>query len=453
MQKLRKVLSLLLVAIMALGLCTAAFAEEEVTLKFTYWGSTVEKKAVEEALASFTAAYPHIKVDGQHIPTDYEAKITAMMAGGEAPDVAYLSDTLTNDWGLDGQLYNVLELIEADPDMDADDFIDDIWYSWAPGKAAGTNSALEAYAMYYNKALFDEAGIEYPTSLPEEAMNWDEFVALCKSLTFDQNGLHPDDEGFDPTRIKQYGVRIDTGMAPAIGFIYGNGGSFITEDGTEFAMNRPEATEVLQAMADLINVHHVAPTPAAASSIPEIGTALQTGKVAMYITGQWCLLDLAANDELEFGIGVLPQYGDKYVTNILGSPTVIFSSTQHPEESWLLFKWLANPDSVMNLMAGGLWMPLLKDWYTDEELVAKWAKDNAAHPPEYLDAVMRASMEYGMAVPVYNVKNYGQISALVNPAFDEIWSGAKTAQEAMDGIADEVNKLVDGFYNPDLRTY
>lgn len=447
----KRILSILLVLMMCLGI-VGALADEQVTLKFTYWGSTVEKKAVENAIKAFEEANPNIKVNGLHIPTDYEAKITTMMAGNESPDVAYLSDTLCNEWASEGKLVNVLELMETDDELKADDHLDAVWYSWEPGKALGTNTAVECYATFYNKDIFDEMGVAYPPTKPEEAWTWDEFVAVAKSLTVDQNGKHPDEDGFDPTRIKQYGVQFPTGINAIIGFIYGNDGGLITPDGKEFAFNKPEAIEVLQAIADLMNVHHVAPTPVAAKSIPEISTALQSKKCAMVIQGQWVLLDLAANNRLSFGVAALPKYGEKYVTSILGGATAIFADTKHLEESWKLYKWLNNPESSLELQAGGLWMPLLKDWYTEPELIEKWAVNNPAHPEGYTDAVMRAAIEYGMSGAAYNVKNYGKISALLVPALDGVWLGTVSAQEAMDAIAPEINKLVDGFYNTE-RTY
>ena len=67
----------------------------------------------------------------------------------------------------------------------------------------------------------------------------------------------------------------------------------------------------MQAVADLINVYHVCPTPAASSSLPDIASSLQTGRCAMYIAGQWVQLDLGADDELNWSVGLLPKFGSE----------------------------------------------------------------------------------------------------------------------------------------------
>lgn len=91
---------------MALGLaalmtCTALFtttanaknkgSDEKETIKFTYWGSGDEKKAIEESVDKFMEANPNIEVDLMHIPSeDFLTKLNAMIAAGEAPDVNLL---------------------------------------------------------------------------------------------------------------------------------------------------------------------------------------------------------------------------------------------------------------------------------------------------------------------------------------------------------------------------
>jgi multiple sugar transport system substrate-binding protein len=417
-----------------------------VTLKFTYWGSPVEKKTIESSIEEFEKQNPGIRIDAQHIPTDYLPKITAMVAGNVAPDIAYMRSEVANEWGMQGQLVNILDRLKTDPDLKEDDFIQDIWYKWSSAAAVGTNTALETYALFYNKDLFTAERIELPPTRAEEAWTWDKFVQIAKMLTKDNTGKHPDDPGFNPDNIVQYGVQWATSIRDYTIMVYSNGGRFLTEDGKAMALTQPAALEAIQKLADLINVHHVCPSPAAVKNIPEISTALQTKRVAMVVTGQWVLLDLAANKNLNFDIGVLPRHKE-YKTPLTGSPSAIFRSTKHLQETWKLFKWFANPESSLELIQAGLWMPLLREWYTDETLIAKWAQGNRAHPPSYRTAVMEAAMKYGMADPVYNVKNYSKLSNILVPAMDPVWAGKKTAEQALKEVEAQFNNEVQGFYN------
>ena len=442
----KRLLSVLLAMVLCLSLTVTALAESsDVTLKFTFWGSTVEKKAIESSIAKFTET-TGIKVDTMHIPTDYIPKITTMIAGNESPDIGYLSEELAVDWGVEGKLENIWDYMKDDSELKVEDYLDNAWYKWDTDKAVGSSTAIESYIITYNKAAFDEAGIDYPPTTVDTAWTWDQFVDVCKKLTYDANGNHPDDANFDPTNIMQYGVQVDTGIGSYMSFVYGNGGRYITEDGKDFGLNKPAATEALQNIADLMNVYHVAPTPVAAKNIPEISTALQTKKVAMEICGQWSLLDLGNNENLDFGVGVLPVMKD-YVTCIVAGATVIFKTSQHKPEAWKLYKWLSDPESAIDLFTSGLWMPLMKDWYTNPDLLARWATGNRAHPDGYVDAVVDTTLNHSMNSPAYNVKHYGEINNIVVAALDQVWLGTKSAQDAMDEIAPEVNKLVDGFYD------
>lgn len=78
--------------------------------------------------------------------------------------------------------------------------------------------------------------------------------------------------------------------------------------------------------------------------------------------GQWDLMELTDN-KVNFGVGILPKMYDKPMTIALGEPIVAFASTKHPKEAWELQKAFMNPDNIVGLIEGGLWMPVLKDWY------------------------------------------------------------------------------------------
>lgn len=420
-------------------------AESDVTLDLCYWGSPVEKKAMENSLEAFTEKYG-IKVNGQYIPdADYNTKMTAMMAGGNAPDVAYMQAEQAFPWAEEGKLYNIYDLIAEDDSFDMTDLVTNVWYEWEDGKSFGSNTALETYGIFYNKDLFDKADVEYPPSKIEDALSWEEFVELAQKMTLDQNGNNALSPDFDPENIKQYGVNFATGLNSYMNFVFQNGGDFLNEEGTEFALNSEEAVEALQKCADLMNVYHVAPSPVAQKALPAPSIALQTGQIAMSIEGQWSALDLG-DSGMNFGAACLPKMGDVYKNVVLGGATVIFADTKYPEESWLLYKWFAQPENSLDLHKGGLWMPLLKDWYVDDDKLKEWAMDNPAHPEGYVDSFVDGVLNYSVRSPQFYVKNNAKIQSLLTPALDDLWLGKKTAKEVMDGIAPTINKEVQGRY-------
>lgn len=406
---------------------------EPVKLVFTYWGSPDEKAAIEGACEKFTQSNPSITVEPMQIPNaDYSAKMTAMAAGNNAPDIGYMGD-LGEAWANEGKFVNLFEMLEKDSELNKEDFLDYIWFKLSPDNAWGISTAAECYGLYYNKDIFDAEGIDPLPIKAENAMDWDGFVTLAKKLTLDKNGKNALDPAFDPDNIKRYGVMFETWDVPINNFIFANGGEWASADGKEFALNSPETADALQKLADLINVHHVAPSPLAAQSLPAMNIALESGLSAMIVGGQWINLDLG-NAGVNFDIGVLPKL-EKCITICTSGSTVIFESTEHPEEAWALMKYLANPAGSIEVYSGGLWMPIMKEWYTDPELVAQWVDANpAAHPAGFKDAMMNQLLTNGVPTTGYYLKNNTKLVPIVTSLWDQIWMGEKSAADTLEEI-------------------
>ena len=423
---------------------TAEKPRENVTLNFTYWGGPFEKPAMEKLIASFEAKYPYIKVQGQHIPADYEAKMSAMVAGNEAPDLGYVRDFMALDFAKQDMLYNIFDLIDKDKSISRDDFIKDLFLYWDKDKSYGMYTAAEAYALFYNKQAFKDAGVaDLPTKM-ENALSWDQLVEIAKKLTIDQNGKNATEAGFDKTKIKQYGIRFDFNQGAYMPLVQSSGGDYITND-SKFGLAQPEALKVIQNMSDLITKYGVAPSPAEAKSLPSTAVSLTTRQAAIIMIGQWVLLDLGQSG-IDYGVGVLPNIGS-YVTSPGWGTIGIFKSTKHPEEAYLFWKWICDPANSIDVHKAGLWMPLMKKYYTDENLVKEWATGNKAHPEGYVDAIMKPVLTNLKQHPSSYVRNFPKIDAIVQPALERIYLGQETAEQAMKGIEPEVNKLMAGKYS------
>jgi multiple sugar transport system substrate-binding protein len=429
-------ITFLLVFALALESCqlstpvlTPTPAQPVTKLRFTYWGSEMEKAAIEQMVATFEGANPDVDVEPIQIPYDeYTARITSMMKNGEAPDVGYLSGLQAPVWAQEGKLLDLTDLIQNDPSLSTTLLASRYYY--APGRVAGVNTAVEATLLFYNKTLFDEAGVPYPPSDPTKAWTWDEFVEAAKKLTIDVNGKHPGENGFDPEKILTYGVAFDKIYEgwTIYPFIFSNGGQLVNEDGTRLLLDSPEATEAMQKLADLMWVQHVAPTPVQDQNLPGYVTMLQTDNLAMHISGHWSLLDYASVKDLQFGVAVLPKFKEP-VTVVLGSPTVIFAGTRNKEAAIRFYKFHNNPEAV-DLFARGLWMPLQKSYYTEPEKMKIWL-DNPAHPVEMRLAFTDYVVNYSVPLPSYYLRNYTQVlDVALRPAMNRIWNNEASAAEA-----------------------
>ena len=160
---------------------------QQVNIKFAYWGSGDEKKAIEESVEKFMEVNPDINVNLMHIPSeDFLTKLNAMIAAGEAPDVSY-SASWKCQMGEDGLIYNFYDLLD-DMGLEKDDYLSTCWWNWSPEESAGPVQANVTTNLMYNKDCFTDAGIDVPPTKVEEAWSWEEFVDVAKQLTFDTEG-------------------------------------------------------------------------------------------------------------------------------------------------------------------------------------------------------------------------------------------------------------------------
>lgn len=415
---------------------------ERVTLTYASWGSPNEKQVQERIVAKFMEKYPWITVNYLFVPGDYVKRLTTLYAANKAPDVFVLYKHTALQWAEQGKIYNLNEFLGQDEDINEDMLIPNAIMYWASGKVTGIKATEESFALYYNKQMFEEAGVELPPSRAADAWTWDEFVHYAKRLTLDEDGNNALSPSFNPGEIKQYGVRFNAWAWHL--FVPSNEASVIKEDGSGLNLDEPAVIEAVQRLADLIYVHHVAPSPIQEKSLPTPDIALQSKKVAMDMNGQWVQLDLAATG-IDYGVGVLPML-KKSVTVQFGEPVVMSQSTKHPKEAWLFYKWLLDAESALDMHASGLWMPIAKDYYTKQELIDKWATVTPGHAEGYEDAVMRQTLENGVNSYDYYVKNIEKINAILNPALDQIFLGKKSAKEAFESIMPKISAEFKGTY-------
>ncbi len=412
-----------------------------ITLKFTYWGSIEEKKVIEQTLSEFTRAYPWISIEPIHFPnSDYNTKMMAMSASNEEPDLAYMTTELGEAFSRENKFLNLFEFLAKDDELNKDDFLDYIWYKSAEDYAWGVSTAAECFGLFYRKDLLKQAGVNPPSPKAEQAWSWGQLVDAAKKLTLDSQGRNAYDPAFDKDHIVRYGIMFETWSDPLNNFIFSNGGDWVSNDRKQFALQSPQAAEAIQHLADLINVHHVAPSPYESKSLPSMSMSLQAGLAAMIVDGQWINLDLGKAG-VDFDIGVLPKLKNSVTVGLSGA-TVIFRSSEHPKEAWLLYKWLSDPSKSLSLYSDGLWMPVLKKWYTDPVLVDAWVNSNpAAHPPGFREAMMKQLLENGRPSVGYYLQNQLEIFPEVTEGLIPVWQGEKKAIDALQEIAKKVSVL------------
>ncbi len=413
---------------------------EKVKLTFSIWGGQDEQANTQAVADKFNASQDRIEVEVIAIPWEnYLTKLNSMATANELPDTGMMMETAVIPYAKEGMFLDVSDMFAGQEVLDCLAFKYD-------GKVVAYSSANEILLLFYNRDMFDAAGIPYPPADAANAWTWDEFVHTAKLLTLDANGKNATEAGFDPDNIVQYGCSVENLTWQLEVWALSNGGGYFSEDGKELIIDNPATIEAIQKVADLYLVDKVAPlsTGTTDDGIPR---TIITGKVAMATNGQWNIgtcLNTAKKEGLNYGVAVLPYMKEK-VTICTGGPTVVFSQTKHPEEAKEWLRWYNSIENSWALIETGTWMPIFEEYYTNEELTRKWV-ENEVFPPydEYKSAVIDYALGYTKQASWYYTDNIDNFYAVLGSVLGEVWTGGTTVEKAITGNMDVLRDAFEG---------
>ena len=431
---------LISVSLMAAGTKEETTSDGRVPITYSFWGTPDEGAAVQKVADRFNASQDKISVEIMAIPHDsYVTKLNTLATAKNLPDCGIMSEAGVLQFAENGLLYDVSKMYGANDSKP----LDSLTFRYE-GKPVAYSAANEILLLYYNKDMFDAAGVAYPPSDAAKAWNWDEFVHNAKLLTLDSNGNNATSSKFNPNAIVQYGCMVENLTWQLEVWALSNGSGFYSNDGSKVIINESAAIDALQKIADLYLVHHVAPLSAGLTD-DGVQRSLIAGTCAMTTNGAWnvgtCLAS-ARDEGLNYGVAVLPYMKEK-VTITTGGPNVVFSQSKNPQEAMEWVKWYMQEENSWDLISAGIWMPVLEKWYTDEELTHKWV-ENPNFPPykEYKEAVVDYALEYSRPTSWYYVNNTNDFNTLLGSLLGDVWTGKVTAKEA---IGENYDSLVAAF--------
>lgn len=333
----------------------AGAAEEPVTLNFFNRGGQFIENVMDQQMALYRESNPNIDFEINAVAgASHQEALLIMISAGTGPDMWFDANRTTGPLTRKGVTTNLEPYFEADPNFNEDDYVENVWIAQTyDGARWGIPWDSGAMLMAFNMDMFDEAGVPYPN--PDEWMTWDTIVELAKALTFDLDGNTPNDAGFEPARVRQYGLIAGKGHGRQT-YMWANDAEIIAGDGT-MPMDSEEFIEAMNWLADLGLTHFVSPSPAfeAAGEI-----SLQAGTVAMQHIGVW---SLGRINQAEVNWGTFPvPYNKTKASYGHYSPLCVFSKTDHPQESYDFISWAClSKDGQQILVDRGMQQPTRKD--------------------------------------------------------------------------------------------
>jgi len=407
------VVSVSIILTFSLAAATTA-AEKKVTLTLSIWDK-LQLPAMETMANNFTKLHPNITVKTEVTPwTQYWMKLNTVVTAGGGPDVFWMNCTSLPMYASNGVLLPISDKIKAD-NVDMGNYYEPLIAQFNyKGELYALPSDLNVTGLWYNKTLFDAAGVKYP----DETWDWSTLMEAAKKLTDASKGIY----GI-VAWLQHQGGYYDT-IAQAGGFV-------ISPDKKTSGFDKPEAIAGLKFWTDLIEAG-VSPTiQQMADTAPE--SLFTSGKVAMIYDGSWMAIEYGKNNEYtkdKVNVAVLPK-GVKRATTMTGNGYSINAKTKYPEEAWLLAQYLGGKEAAEVQAETGTIIPAFKG--TQEAWVESIPNLN-------LKAIID-SASYG--VPFPTSMSVLERLDVESKYLKQVWAGEITVEDAAKKIATEVNVLLE----------
>jgi multiple sugar transport system substrate-binding protein len=406
---LKRLVATALAASLSLGAAACGGSSGDdgpVTLSYGVWDVN-QVPAMQQLAAEFTRLHPDIKVDVQMTPyTDYWTKMRAAVSGGAAPDVFWMN-------GPNFQLYAdnkvLLPLEGADMSVYPEPLAK--LYTFED-KVYGLPKDMDTVGVWYNKELFDAAGVTYP----KEGWTWDDFKAAAAKLTDAEKGVYAIGAGLGSAQEYYYNT------------IFQAGGQVISADGKTSGYDQPATIEGLKFWTDLIKNKQSPDLKTMTDNQPL--QLFESGKLAMYWGGSWNVAEMGKNDytKSRVDVGPLPM-GVKKATVIHGVANVVSAKSEHPDQAKELVKYLGSKEAAAILGRTG---PIPAYEGTQDA----WAQANKKFQVKtLLDAV-------SYAVPYPVSRNTAAWNEAETKYLTPAYAGQTDISTAARELAAEMNKLL-----------
>lgn len=398
---MKKLISLVLALMMVLGM-TAAVAEP-VTLTYAHFsGSGVQEEVLNKMIDVFESKNPDIKIDLQITGfEDYFTKLATVIGGGNAPDVFEMN------------MENFLAYMLRGACADLTGLVDTANYSEGTLAAVSSDGKLYAVPMsfstcllFYNKDLFDQAGVEYPN----DSWTWADIQAAAEKI----KALGDDIWGiYQPITYNEFYKSVK-----------GNGGSLLSPDYSAFTLNSAENVEVLDAMIKRVRgEERVMPTTEDMAGRGD-WDLFQEGKLGMCITGIWAFATFTEKCPFGWDVVVEPGFETKS-TFFFANVNCVSPASDKKEAAAKFIDAMGSDPDIVQLRLDASWeLPTIADQ-------SKLTQYLEVTPPANRKAVFD-SMDFAAAPPA--LLEQGAVSEIINNVLSTLEMDDLSAQEALDEI-------------------
>jgi multiple sugar transport system substrate-binding protein len=410
MRNLSRVLGCAATVALAAGTMSAALAATEVRVVVSYYSA--ETGPIFEAMAEeFEKNNPDIEVQIEVVNWDnLEQKLTTDVAGGTAPDISIIGTRWLAGYVKEGIAEPLDQFMT--PEFKAK-FIETFMSpSVFDGEVYGLPVAASARAMYYNKAMFEQAGIAGPPA------TWDALKEAAAKIS----ALGDDTYGFG---IQGKEIETDAYWYYAL---WTHGGELLADGKSEIASEAGvNAANLYKSMID----EGLTQPGVTGYSREGLQDLFKQGRLGILLTGPWLRGQMAAEaPDVDYGIAPIPEGTTKATYGVTDS-IILFSSSQVKDDAWKFLEEAAFTDHwrrEFTLKEG--FLPVFK---------------SVAEDPHFADdpqlAAFTSMLPYAKFAPI--IPNWEEMADATTRALQQVYLGEAPPEQALGEAAKRIDELLE----------
>ncbi|MEW5816684.1 MAG: extracellular solute-binding protein [Spirochaetota bacterium] len=393
----------------------AAGGGKTVQVNFTNFSGSADKAPfLDQMKAEFEKQNVNIRINVETVGWDnYFTQMQTRIASGSAPDcyelnyenfITYAKKNVLLDLGplfsksnFDAAALNkkALEAFQAD------------------GRQYGLPVSYSTVLLFYNKDLFNKAGVSYPA----ENWTWKEEQTAAEKIRKLGDNI--------------FGINHPIQFWEFYKVVQQNGGSLLNKEGTGFTVNTPQNVETLQFMVDRVLKSNVMPTELQLAGLGD-WDLFKSGKLGMIVTGIWAFYEFTRDCKFDWDIAVEPGKLKK-ATHFFANGLVINKEAKVSDAAFEWIKFMASSKEAARIRVDAGW-ELPPSTYPDVMAVY-----NSKTPPANRKAVFD-SLNYLVTPPV--VEQAGEMTDIINLHLQAAKDGSKTPAQALADMQKELEAKI-----------
>ncbi|GAA4214253.1 sugar ABC transporter substrate-binding protein [Actinocatenispora rupis] len=390
--------------------CGGGSDNGEVTLTYGIWAKDAGTQNLMKSLgAEFTKTHPNVHVKVQSTPfAQYFTKLQTAAGGGSAPDVFWMNGPNFKLYASNGML-QPLSSDTMNPGNYPSTLVKLYTYN---GKRYGVPKDFDTIGLWYNKKMFDAAGVKYP----DAKWTWSDMQAAAKKLTNKAKG--------------QYGIAAaENDQQNFYNTILQAGGNVISADGKKSGYDDPKSVQGIKLWTDLIK-NGYSPTYSEMSDTQPV-QMFQSGKVAMFYDGSWdatTFNQAGLKDTID--VAPLPAGPAGKAVVLHGLSNAVYAKGQHTKQAEEFVKFLGSKKAADMTAKEGSVLPAYNG--TQQQ----WVKSM----PQWNLQVFIDQLAVTRPYPVS--KNTAAWTKYQDEILGQAWDQKISAQQACTQLAQKMNEAL-----------